>query len=85
MRTYLFLLRPILETKVWDNPDGKVFGVVVRAQTKTDARQLAANNAGIEGPQAWMDSRFSVCLRLENKGAEGVLILDKRVMLHDSK
>ena len=69
----LWLLRPVRQWEPWYD---KMFGVVVRAPTREEARRLASKEAGDEGAAAWTDSSESTCEELAPEGPEGVIIKD---------
>lgn len=73
----LWLLRAI-DTKdgPWEPWYDKIFGFVVRAETETKARSLAAEEKGAEGEKAWLDPSFSTCVELKAEGAPEVIIWD---------
>ncbi len=52
------------------------YGFVVRAEDEESARALAAIEAGDEGGDAWTDSKFTTCERLEHYGDAEVIIRD---------
>lgn len=41
--------------------------VIVKAKSSSQARELAAKEAGLEGPDVWLDSEKTICKRLEIK------------------
>jgi hypothetical protein len=51
-------------------------GFVIRADTPKDARKMAANEAGDEGPHTWMDTRYSTCKVLTGEGPAGIVLTD---------
>lgn len=54
----------------------KCFGAVVRAKSEYEARRLAAEQAGDEGPAAWRNPENSLCEPLDHKGTAGVVMRD---------
>lgn len=70
----------------WEPWFDKNFGLVVRAETETRARQLAQAEATDEtyvdytGRRLtpWLDAKYSTCVELTNEGDEGVLLIDHR-------
>lgn len=75
---YLWILRPDLSVfdHLWSPWYNKTFGVVVRAETEEKARKLAATACGDEGSKAWLEVKYSSCLRLLDEGLEEVIIVD---------
>lgn len=57
---------------IWDC----AYGFVVRANNESEARQLAANEGGNEGDEAWRDSHWSRCVELMPVGDVGVVLRD---------
>ena len=53
-------------------------GVFVRAVDSRAARKLAATEAGDEGPEAWLNSKFTSCRSVTQAGKPGVLLTDSR-------
>ena len=72
----LWLLRPIEEISDWVPWYDKAFGHVVRAEDETDARKLAATEAGSEGEDAWLNSKKSTCVELRADGEAEYIIQD---------
>lgn len=52
------------------------FSMVIRATDEFAARVVAAENAGEEGKQVWVDKDVTHCVRLLNEGAPGLVIRD---------
>jgi len=86
----VWLLRAREDLPSADNPwdsRGEYFveGLVVRAATAQEARQLAATQAGDEGwwpggppdqrLNPWLDAHYTTCVCVEALGAEAVLLL----------
>ena len=68
----LWILRPLefktqdmnlhgLGSGPWSPWYDKSFGFVVRADSETEARLLAAENCSGEGENAWLDEKLSFC------------------------
>lgn len=83
----LWLLRPVEglpdSGNPWEPWYDKAFGFVVRAQTESEAREIAHQNSGDEkreanGPseEPWRQPQFSTCVELTHDGPEGVVICD---------
>lgn len=53
------------------------FGFVVRAARASDARRLAAEQCGDEGPAVWTDQRTSTCaeIGIAPEGSEPSVVL----------
>lgn len=71
----------------WSPWYDKVFGFVVRAENEEEARKLANEEGRNEncdirhtvnrtGGKPWLDSNFSECVELTEKGDKGVIIRD---------
>ena len=83
----LWLLRPV-EGLIQDNPwepwYDKCFGFVARAETESEARRFAQDNAGDETHDQnyadtrmpWLDAAYSTCVELIAEGAVGIIIRD---------
>ncbi len=87
----LWLLRPVIESGLWDPWYDKAFGFVVRAKTEKQARKMAEKQSGDESrhhytadkavvpmKQAWIDPSYSTCVELTADGDSGVVICDFR-------
>jgi hypothetical protein len=85
----LWLLRPVIESGLWDPWYDKAFGFVVRAKTEEQARKLAEDACGEESQnhysadgdvvpmmQAWIDPSYSTCVELTADGDKMVIIRD---------
>jgi hypothetical protein len=88
----LWLLRPVDGLANNDNPwepwYDKAFGFVVRAETDTEARDMAHAEAGDENRgeflsrttantnQPWKDAKYSTCVELLPEGAAEVVMKD---------
>jgi len=48
----------------WDPWFDKVFSFVVEAKTEREARDLAAEDAGDEGDDAWLLEKYSTCTEI---------------------
>lgn len=72
----LWHLLPIGVGGHWSPWYDKAFGFVVRAESETEARALAAKVAGDEGEVAWTDKGSSTCIELTADGEAGVVIRD---------
>ena len=69
----LFLLEPI---EHWDPWYDKAFGFVVRASSEVYARQLAAEQAGDEGKDVWLDPAKTRCQAIDPNGPPEVFCRD---------
>lgn len=69
----LYLLRPV---KPWEPGYDKAAGFIVRAKTARQARDLASNDAGDEGPGVWLNPKDTTCEIVTAAGAISVLIRD---------
>jgi hypothetical protein len=79
----LWILRPngynkdnYKESGEWKPWYDKCFGVVVRAETSGDAREIAADGCSDEGRDAWLLAENSTCRELTADGGQGVVIED---------
>lgn len=70
----LWLLKP-REALTNENPYDKVAGFVIRARSEKEARNIANDNAGDE-KGIWLDTMFSACEPLTNKGEPCVVLCD---------
>lgn len=71
--TKLWLLRPIFP---WKAPYEKAGGFVVRASDEDEARSYAADQAGDEGSDVWIDGNVTACTELAIEGSRGVVLRD---------
>ena len=87
----IFELRPVENLKVGDNPwepwYDKSFGFIVRAETETETRKIANENAGDENrgeflngkiantKTPWLDKKYSTCVELTGEG-EAEMIME---------
>lgn len=72
-----WLLRPMNdEAGPWSEFFDRIFGFVVRAENESHARSLAAEQAGDEGPDAWLCPHHSVCVDISGDGPAGVILFD---------
>lgn len=83
--TKLYVIRPVdfdadhsavPKDSPWSPWYDKAFKFVVRAPSQAEARRLAANNCGDEGPGVWLDSRATRCDRLKRKGEVEIVCRD---------
>lgn len=51
-------------------------GHVIRAESESDARRLASECRGDEGPDVWLDPSRSSCMVLAADGPPGVILSD---------
>jgi hypothetical protein len=66
----LFLLTRV--DYYWD----EMAACVVRAESPSAARKLAAEKKGDEGKQLWLDPLQSACKVLDHEGPDGIIIRD---------
>lgn len=86
----LWLLRPVEDDPLWEPWYDKTFGFVIRAETESEARELAQRDAGDEigfvsfssekmnGDPAWLSAEHSTCTELTANGVSSVMIQDFR-------
>ena len=73
----LWILRPVNgETAPWKPWFDCMFGFVIRAKSESAARALAAEQAGDEGPEAWLSPSSATCAELQADGSPGVIMGD---------
>lgn len=76
----LWILRPIPNLQKGDNPwdpwYDKSFGFVVRADSETQAREMASGGDENRGSSPWMDEKYSTCEELLPDGDRGVVMQD---------
>lgn len=74
MSTRLWLLKrnEYDQAPIYDCVDG----IVVRAETATDARTIAAGACGDEGPDVWFDHDKTTCVELLQSGDKGAILID---------
>jgi hypothetical protein len=53
-----------------------MFGFVIRANSESAARALAAEQAGDEGPEAWLSPDSATCVELKADGNPEVIMSD---------
>lgn len=58
----------------WDPPYDCMFGVVVRAGSEQEARQLASGVAQDEGRWPWLASELTSCIELSPDGEDAVIL-----------
>jgi hypothetical protein len=68
-----YILKP---KKYWQPWYDKTFGVIVRAENESEARQLASKMAGDEGSEVWLDPSTTVCDILLAEGPPEVIMVD---------
>ena len=69
----LWMLKTVKDWEPWYD---RAFGFVVRAPSANAARKLAAEKAGDEGGQVWMDPKKTKCEELGSEGEPGVVLRD---------
>ena len=85
----LWLLRPIddlpKETDPWRRWYDKCFGMVIRAESESQAREIAAHGTddvnhchyrGDEGPDPWLSPELTSCTELTSDGTAEVVMID---------
>lgn len=60
----------------WNPWYDKAFGMIVRAETEAQAREIASENCWDEGAKAWLNTTFSTCSELLQDGPVEVIMLD---------
>lgn len=51
-------------------------GFVVRAETCNAARRIASSRSRGEGPEPWIDKKFSTCEEVTGEGSFGIILED---------
>lgn len=72
----LYILRPSKDSDLWSPWYDKAFGFVIRANSEMEAREIAANEHGDEGRQAWLSYASSECHELTSDGDSEIVIRD---------
>lgn len=76
----LWILRPVEGLPKADSPwepwYDRTFGFVVRAETESDARAIASEEAGEEGTTVWMEPKYTTCKELLPEGVAGLVMRD---------
>jgi hypothetical protein len=72
----LYLLRPVEGDLLWEPWYDKIFGLVIRAKTKKQARKMASLQAGYETADAWLNPAHSTCKKLNTAGKDEIVICD---------
>ena len=52
----------------------EALGLVIRAQSVDQARDLASKNCGDEGPAVWLDANLTTCRKLLESGKSKVIL-----------
>lgn len=63
----------------WNSRGDKKFGFVIRAETEEKARNFAhkvSGNGNRSPRQLWLDSKYTSCNVITNKGQPGILMID---------
>ena len=60
----------------WDQNYGCNQGIVVRAETENDAREIADMNQGRETMNPWLNPKFTTCEELTSEGEPDVILID---------
>jgi len=73
----LWILRPVNEEAApWRPWFDRMFGFVIRAKSESAARTLAAEQAGDEGPEAWLSAESATCVELDADGKPEAIMQD---------
>ena len=73
----LWILRPLDSgSHPWRPFYDKMFGVVVRAKTELNAREVAAANSEDEGGNVWRNEKLTSCIQLNPDAEDGVILKD---------
>ena len=74
----LWLLKPKenLVENYWDNPYDKQHGFVIRAQSETEARRIAQENAAQESfrESVWLDPTITECTQVQPEGNSALIL-----------
>lgn len=69
----LWILKSVTDWTPWYD---SAFGFVVRAETETQAREVASHRAGDEGGVVWLDAALTTCEELPTDGEPCVVLRD---------
>lgn len=76
----LFELRPVnglvADNNPWWHGYDKCFCFIIRADSETEARKIADQNAGDENKyfkNPWQDKNYSTCIELTQGGKSGII------------
>jgi len=71
----LYILQPIVPWKPWYD---KMFGIIVRATTAKEAREMAQSEAGDESrnKEVWLMPQLTTCELLKVTGEKGMVLRD---------
>jgi hypothetical protein len=75
----LWILQPVenlTDRNPWRSPYDKAFGFVVRARNEAEARMIASQDPGDEGPGAWKDPELSTCREIPSRGEAQMIMRD---------
>ena len=73
----LYILRPRENNSNWEPWYDKTFGVVVRASSVKEAREIASTKGhGDEGSTVWLTSKHVICEELKQDGEAGIILKD---------
>lgn len=72
----LYILRPSKDSDLWRPWYDKAFAFVIRAGSEMEARDIAAENCGQEGRQAWLSYASSECDELTPDGDIEMIVRD---------
>jgi hypothetical protein len=73
----LWILRPVdEEMEPWAPWFDCTFGFVIRGESESAARRLAAEQAGDEGGQAWLSPDSATCTELQADGSAEFIMSD---------
>lgn len=73
----LYILKPREKDPNWEPWYDKTFGVVVRANSVKEAREIASSKGrGGEGSKVWLTSKHVICEELKQDGEAGLILQD---------
>jgi hypothetical protein len=70
------MLRPVEGAPEWTPWYDKAFGVIVRADTEEEARDMASECRGDEGKAVWLDESKTTCVELTPDGEKEIIMVD---------
>lgn len=60
----------------WEPWYDKAFGFIILAKSEDEARKIASENCGDEGPDAWLSNNYSSCNVLDSHGSSRLILRD---------
>ena len=79
MKLWLLQAKTDLGNSPWNPWEDKIFGFVVRAESESDARQIADEHGGNETTatmRPWLNVQYSTCVELLAEGKAEIILED---------